>query len=202
MDNIIPAFSSVIATDTIWENTNVLKKEKNFAYNNLQNNSGKNFKILEKYPKVKNILLNKFKKFSKEKLNYTENFAISTSWITILEKGDQSQQHCHKNSFYSGVYYFDEYEQGEGGKLEFQTPLINFPDFYLIPEKWNSLNTRVIEITPVKNLLVLFPSYLLHRVLPYHGTSLRKSLAFNIIPIGDHGENDSFSNNQLFTKYF
>ena len=47
MDNIIPAFSSVIATDTIWENTNILKKERNFAYNNLQNNSGKNFRILE-----------------------------------------------------------------------------------------------------------------------------------------------------------
>ena len=194
MEKISPVFSSNIVTCIIEKNTDALKKETKFANNDYQKDTGRdNYRVLEKYPKVKKTLLEKYKKFAREQLNYTENFEISTSWITKIETGGQCQQHCHKNSFYSGVYYFDEYEQNKGGKLEFQTPLMNLPDFYLIPKEWNFLNSNVIEITPVKNLLVLFPSYLFHRVLPYQGTSIRRSLSFNIVPTGSYGNGDSSS---------
>mgnify|MGYP001373534439 CR=1 FL=1 len=192
MEKILPVFSSNIVTCIIEKNTDVLKKETKFANNDYQKDNGRdNYRVLEKYPKVKKTLLEKYKKFAREQLNYKENFQISTSWITKIETGGQCQQHCHKNSFYSGVYYFDEYEQNKGGTIEFQTPLMNLPDFYLIPKEWNFLNSNVIEITPVKNLLVLFPSYLFHRVLLYHGTSMRRSLSFNIVPTGKYGSGDS-----------
>ena len=194
MEKILPVFSSNIVTCIIEKNTDALKKETKFANNDYQKDTGRdNYRVLEKYPKVKKTLLEKYKKFAREQLNYTENFEISTSWITKIVTGGQCQQHCHKNSFYSGVYYFDEYEQNKGGTLEFQTPLMNLPDFYLIPKEWNFLNSNVIEITPVKNLLVLFPSYLFHRVLPYQGTSIRRSLSFNIVPTGSYGNGDSSS---------
>ena len=194
MDKILPVFSSNIVTCIIEKNTDALKKETKFANNDYQKDTGRdNYRVLEKYPKVKKTLLEKYKKFAREQLNYKENFQISTSWVTKIETGGQCQQHCHKNSFYSGVYYFDEYEQNKGGTLEFQTPLMNLPDFYLIPKEWNFLNSNVIEITPVKNLLVLFPSYLFHRVLPYQGTSIRRSLSFNIVPTGSYGNGDSSS---------
>ena len=194
MENISHAFSSPIFTTVIEQNTNVLKKEKTFANNNYQENKGKSdFRVLEKYPKVKKILLEKYKKFAREKLLYTEEFKISTSWITKIETGGLCHKHCHKNSFYSGVYYFDEYEQNKGGILEFETPLKNFSDFYLIPKEWNYFNNNVLEISPIKNLLVLFPSYLSHRVLLYHGTSIRRSLSFNIVPTGKYGSGDSSS---------
>ena len=194
MEKILPVFSSNIVTCIIEKNTDVLKKETKFANNDYQKDTGRdNYRVLEKYPKVKKTLLEKYKKFAREQLNYKENFQISTSWVTKIETGGQCQQHCHKNSFYSGVYYFDEYEQNKGGKLEFQTPLMNLPDFYLIPKEWNFLNSNVIEITPVKNLLVLFPSYLFHRVLLYQGTSIRRSLSFNIVPTGSYGDGDSSS---------
>ena len=196
MENILNAFSSPIVTTFIEKNTNDLKKETKFANNEYQKNTGKkNYRVLEKYPKIKKILLENYKKFAKEKLRFTEDFEISTSWITKIENGGECQQHCHKNCFYSGVYYYDdEYEQNVGGKLEIQTPLMNIPDFYLIPEEWNLFNSRVVDVFPVKNLLVLFPSYLLHRVLPYYGTTPRKSLAFNIVPVGSYGNKDSSYN--------
>ena len=194
MENILQVFPSNIFTCIIEKNTDALKKETNFANNYYQKDTGRNnYRILEKYPKVKKTLLEKYKKFAKEQLNYTENFEISTSWMTKIETGGQCQTHYHKNSFYSGVYYFDEYEENKGGQLEFQTPLMNLPDFYLTPKEWNFLNTNVIEITPVKNLLVLFPSYLFHRVLLYQGTSIRRSLSFNIVPTGSYGTGDSSS---------
>ena len=202
MENILQVFPSNIFTCIVEKNTDALKKETKFANNQYQpvtevllENKEKflreNYRILEKYPKVKKTLLEKYKKFAKEQLNYIENFEISTSWMTKIETGGECQPHCHKNSFYSGVYYFDEYEQNKGGQIEFQTPLMNLPDFYLIPKEWNFLNTHVIEITPVKNLLVLFPSYLYHRVLMYHGKSIRRSLSFNIVPTGSYGNGDS-----------
>ena len=192
MENILNAFSSPIVTTIIEKNTNVLKKETNYASNDYQAYTEKsNFKVLEKYPKVKKILLEEYKKFAREKLHYSEEFKISTSWITQIETGGHCQKHCHKNSFYSGVYYFDEYEKNKGGILEFESPLKNFSDFYLLPKEWNFLNSTIIEIPPVKKLLILFPSYLNHRVLPYYGTTVRKSLAFNIVPVGSYGQRDS-----------
>ena len=195
MENILQCFPSSIVTSTIEKNTDVLKKETNFVNSNYQEDTGNNdFRILKKYPKVKKILLEKFKKVAREKLGYSNDFAISTSWITKIETGGEVQQHCHKNSFYSGIYYYDEYEQNKGGKLELQSPLINLRDFYLIPKDWNHSNSNVIEISPIKNLLVLFPSYLFHRVLTYHGTITRRSLAFNIVPTGSYGHGDSSYN--------
>ena len=195
MSNIINAFCSTISVDFIEKNTNDLKEEITFVSNSYQEYRGKeDCRVLEKYPKIKKILLETYKKFAKDELKFTEDFKISTSWITQIENGGECQTHCHKNSFYSGVYYFDEYEQNKGGKLELQSPLINLRDFYLVPKEWNCYNGGTLDISPRKNLLVLFPSYLFHRVLPYNGTSVRKSLSFNIVPIGSYGYGDSSYN--------
>ena len=74
------------------------------------------------------------------------------------------------------------------------TPLSNHFDFNVMPEDWNVYTGRVLKFSPKKNLLILFPSYLFHQVLSYEGTSIRKSLAFNIVPIGFYGDGDSSYN--------
>ena len=197
MRDIIAAFPSPISVNVILENTEELKKETNCVSNYFQGNYKNNneYRLLEKYPRIKKILLNQFKQVAKENFGYTNDFIISTSWITKMEKkGEISQSHCHKNSFYSGVYYFDEYEEDEGGVLEIMTPLSNHFDFNVMPEDWNVYTGRSLQFSPKKNLLILFPSYLFHQVLSYEGTSIRKSLAFNIVPIGFYGDGDSAVN--------
>ena len=87
--------------------------------------------------KIKKILLNQFKQVAKENFGYTNDFIISTSWITKMEKkGEMAQSHCHKNSFYSGVYYFDDYGK-DSSALEFYNPLLPFSDFQLEPTQYN-----------------------------------------------------------------
>ena len=194
MGDIISAFPSPIILNAISENTDDLKKELSFIRNSYQGDFHKNceYRVLEKYPRIKKILLNKFKQVAKENFGYTNDFIISTSWITQLEeKREVVHPHCHKNSFYSGVYYFDEYEDNEGGVLEIMTPLFNHYDFNVMPADWNLYTGRSMKFSPKKNLLILFPSYLFHQVLSYEGTSIRKSLAFNIVPIGFYGEGHS-----------
>ena len=197
MGDIISAFPSPLILNTISENTDDLKKELSFMRNHTQGDFHKNceYRVLEKYLRIKKILLNKFKQVAKENFGYTNDFIISTSWITQLkEKGEVVHPHCHKNSFYSGVYYFDEYEDNEGGELEIMTPLFNHFDFNVMPTDWNLYTGRSMKFSPKKNLLILFPSYLFHQVLSYEGTSIRKSLAFNIVPIGFYGDGDSSVN--------
>ena len=197
MGDIISAFPSPIILNAISENTDDLKTEVSFIRNSYQGDFHKNceYRVLEKYPRIKKILLNKFKQVAKENFGYTNDFIISTSWITKMEKkGDIVQSHCHKNSFYSGVYYFDEYEDNEGGVLEIMTPLFNHFDFNVMPADWNLYTGRSMKFSPKKNLLILFPRYLFHQVLSYEGTSIRKALAFNIVPIGFYGDGDSAVN--------
>ena len=119
---------------------------------------------------------------------------ISTSWVTYTKKGGRSQQHKHRNSFWSGVYYFqDEYPQGSAG-IGFHNPWEGAPDIHfgdLDIENYNKLNSSSWEYTPLPKQLLLFPSYLEHEILTHEADTLRHSLAFNIVPVERWGGQDS-----------
>ena len=147
--------------------------------------------ILDGFDREKNILIKHFNQLKDEKLKYNSTeFKISTSWITKTPSGGYSKYHNHGNSFMSGILYFDEYDDSS-------SPLelcgINMPSntFQVVPDEFNQYNSRDYKIHPQKNLLVLFPSYLYHKI-GYNNSSVdRYSLAFNIVPSGTIGMHDS-----------
>ena len=104
--------------------------------------------------------------------------------------GGFTQPHVHKNSYYAGVYYYDEYVR-DSGSLELESPLIPFSDFYLTPKKWNFKTDLSIEIPAQKNHLVFFPAHIRHTVLVNQTNKDRYSLVFNIVPLGEYGDTDS-----------
>ena len=195
--NAVTLFSSPLITLEVEENTDKLIE---YSYEFIKTGSHhktystKDNRILRKFPKIEKILLNYFNKIATEVFQYTETFQITTSWITKIV-GDYSEFHNHKNSFFSGVYYFGEYSE-DSGVLQFQSPLMNHSDFHLIPKDWNVMNAKGWNITPEKNMLVIFPSYLMHRIAANKGT--RYSLAFNIVPTGLYGYGDSTYNTEWF----
>ena len=193
----LPLFSSPVLKLYVEENTDQLNEhiEKadfirtsafgaNWAY------TSSDVRLLKKYPRIERILLNKFKRVAKENFYYKNDFVISTSWMSKTDPGGYSQMHMHKNSFYSGVYYFNEYDN-DSSALEFENPLTAYADFQLIPTEFNMMNSNSWKIWPEKNLLVLFPSYLRHGVLHNKSNETRYSLAFNIVPVGKYGEGGS-----------
>ena len=152
-------------------------------------------RILEKYPRTKQILLNAFTSVAEEINQYAKRkYAITTSWITLCQKGDGSQLHNHKNSFWSGVYYFqEEYPEGTGG-IMFDNPNADRYDFsygMVDIERQNEINSMSCIFGPSPKLLILFPSYLRHQVLVHNNDKPRSSLAFNVVPLGHWGEHDS-----------
>ena len=199
--SILPLFPSTLGAVTISEDISNLEKIKDFRYTDITSDESINsFKtednqLLSNFPKEKEILLTYFNNFKNDILALNDNeFAISSSWATRVEQNGFCQLHDHKNSFYSGVLYLD--SVSTGGEILFQNP-ITTGSFLLNPVEWNTFNFETYQLIPQRNLLLLFPSYLKHRINKYLGTEVRYSIAFNIVPIGKFGRGDSIVNYQL-----
>ena len=194
-----PLFASYVSVMVLTEDTSSLKDHTEDMVSTYGTSliSSDN-RVLEKYPKIKKILLNKFKKIAKDEYEYDNDFIITTSWFTKTEKDQESKLHSHKNSFYSRVYYFGDYSE-DSAPIQFETPLLPFFDFYIEPQKWNIKNSQIWKINLQKNLLILFPSYLRHTITKSKDDVVRDSLAFNIVPIGKYGANDSTYNTGWLT---
>jgi hypothetical protein len=90
---------------------------------------------------------------------------VVTGWANINEYGDYNRTHIHPNHHWSGVYYVDV------GKFPGVTA------------------TGTWTLLPEPGLMLMFPSWLRHAVLPYYGESSRITIAFNI-RVGELSRNE------------
>ena len=130
-------------------------------------------------------ILNYVKDYFKE-IGYTKyNFKIICSWGNVLSNNEQIHTHFHKNSLISGSYYLTK----NNSSIRFFNHLDNDWLFEL-GDKSNSSTYRSCnywDLIPTQNMLVLFPSWLPHQVLPSNSQEDRISIAFNIVPKGEFG---------------
>ena len=207
---VTPLFSSPLSTIQVEEDLNELQKcdffdlikKENFSYfENFQDYKGKYFgitdtkQLLDKFPEIKQLFLSYFYSLKNNVLKYNEvDFCITTSWGIRVVKDSCGVVHNHRNSFYSGIYYFDDYSNEESAGISF----IDFnikPNLFMIQTSdFNILNTDSWTIKPQKNTLLFFPSYLYHRIDLHKSDIDRYSIAFNIMPTGVVGHQDSTYN--------
>jgi len=146
--------------------------------------------VLDDLPILKNLIINEFNIFKNDVLKYERNdFKITTSWISKSIKGQSSEYHNHNNCMYSGIFYVQT-DKNSGG-ISFE----NFENtrFLLNPTEHNLYNCKEIVINPVNNTLIFFPSEIHHKVLLNNSDIVRYAIAFNLIPIGKIGKEDSDS---------
>ncbi len=117
----------------------------------------------------------------------------TSSWAVINRKGNYNLNHCHPHSDWSSVYYIDAGDSPptsthkdiyNSGRLQFIDPrgsltemgqaCPNNASFYL-----DMFGSSSRSLVPTTGMLIFFPSYLLHSVLPYVGEKPRISLATN-----------------------
>jgi uncharacterized protein (TIGR02466 family) len=128
-----------------------------------------------------------FGKFHREILQYTHDYAVTTSWATETKPGEQSKLHKHINCQYSGVYYVSvpqgsntiSFAQHEKGGI------------MTIPYRYNSFNSKRAIYTLKEGDLIFFPSHMWHQIDLNKSKKTRYSIAFNLIPTGVIGEGDS-----------
>ncbi len=199
---VLPLFSSPVCTTNISENLSGLSKiisDYDFRPIKIDGSQDvvrntyvtKNIRVLEDFPHEKNILMQYFISYKNNilKLN-TTNFKMTTSWGTKTDANGFSHPHKHQNSIYSGVFYF---EDSESAKLEFYSDNTNQIRMNQ-PTEWNLYNCKTWSIPPKKNMVVFFPSHLMHRISKNNSSKPRHSLAFNLFPEGLLGESDSSIN--------
>ena len=197
-ETIYPLFSSPVYAKVIGESLDNIfdsLKEQPLEEANLNGTfTSTSKKIVDKFPKLKKILLREFNYFKNTYLRYdSTDFFITTSWITKCVLNSESYFHNHKNCVYSGILYFQNIEGV--GKLRFNNDNINPQSIMLNePVEYNFYNAQTWSIEPKKNLVVIFPSYLFHQVAKHSSKEDRYSLAFNLFPKGKFGRNDSFLN--------
>ena len=98
------------------EDTDELKQHTDYTVSYNQDREMDNIpvggkRVLEEFPRIKKLILDKFNFAAEEILRYKKRqYSITSSWLTSTSNGQFSQTHNHRNSFYSGVYYYDEYK--------------------------------------------------------------------------------------------
>ena len=138
------------------------------------------FTLLDDYPEMKKLFTSISLQILKEVAG-AEKIKITTSWLTAIAPNATPTLHRHSNSWFSGVYYFQDSYSG----LEFKNPIDRDIDLK------NGKLTGNWKLQPEKNMLVFFPSYLHHRIEKNTFDEVRHSLAFNIMPDGTTGKVDS-----------
>ena len=123
----------------------------------------------------------------KFKKNITPN--LTNMWVNINEKHHYNEWHTHGFSTLSGAYYIKHDGSHENGDILFKHPsclymtLSHWPKD--IVENYNEITSGSVNITPIPNMLLIFPSWLEHKTQMNLKDDTRISLSFNVHPILD-----------------
>ncbi len=121
--------------------------------------------------------LNYFRPASRQK---TDRFRLE-GWLNVNRAGDYNVLHCHPGSFLSASYYVKVPAEMKGGEIVFRDPRGPAVAMYETPGidlPWVGSGMG-IPLAPATGHLLLFPSWLEHRVEPFEGPGERISIAFN-----------------------
>jgi uncharacterized protein (TIGR02466 family) len=104
----------------------------------------------------------------------TKKLYIEQLWVNISKKGDYQEVHDHGDCLFSGTVYINVDEHS--GDFVLQNPLyvenILMKDSNIIPKSY--------FITPENSMIILFPSWMQHRVSQNQSSINRISISFNI----------------------
>ena len=192
---ILKLFPEPIFKYKIEDHKDINKKLSEYIYN-LKNNDdeglkrsnkggwhSKNFELKDKNSiqfqfaiKVQEYIVDTFKKFGWKIKN--KNIRISEMWAIINKKDDFNVIHTHPNCFLSAAYYVK--ASKDCGKFEVEHP--NSAKKYAFPEieKRNEFNLEVASIDIEEGDLLLFPSYLPHKVGKNESGEDRIVISFNV----------------------
>ena len=120
-------------------------------------------------------------KIAAEDFNLSKEIKLDNLWININEYKDTNMIHCHPQSILSGVYYVK--VPKDSGDLRFFSPTEDLMETELKDnvKEYNVKNGSTGTFYPRENMLLVFPSWLKHCVLPnMNKHDKRISISFNV----------------------
>jgi uncharacterized protein (TIGR02466 family) len=123
------------------------------------------------------VFLNYFRPEGRKK---KDHFRLK-GWINVNRAGDSNVLHCHPGCFLSATYYVKVPPGIKGGEIVFRDPRGPAVAMYETPGidlPWVGSGMG-IPFSPATGQLLLFPSWLEHRVECFEASGERISIAFN-----------------------
>lgn len=146
----------------------------------------KDMQVLNKHAEVRSYL----KQVADDlitQLGYDCDTQITTSWLSKVNPGGEIPGKTIYNSWYTSIVFFDEYDE-KCGDTEFY---VDPQGIHVVPDQWNHWTAPFISLTPAPAHMMMFPSYVKHRVLRNETEDDRMCLMFNIMPKGLTGSSES-----------
>ena len=103
---------------------------------------------------------------------------ITSMWAIINSKNAFNEKHHHGNSALSAAYYVK--AKKNSGDIMFFDPRQANVFHHPISSEVNKINSQVQSVTPKAGTLILFPSYLEHKVNPNLSDEDRIVISFNV----------------------
>ena len=203
IQGIFPCPIYLAKRDSVLDSTEEKEIEdivKEGMYRNQGNSTSNNSDIFNgKFKKLKQFCEQQLKIYVEQVIVPKEeiDFYITQSWLNITKPGEFHHDHNHQNSIISGVFYIS---TEEDDKIVFTDPNTKVKDLIEVGfREYNTWNTTNWFLHAITNELVLFPSWLSHKVEPNEkATKDRISLSFNTFVKGALGKNDDL--NELILK--
>ena len=147
---------------------------------------------------TKTFILQQVKEFADNVLLYDyDEYELSQSWVSRKHPGQHHTMHTHPNSLISGVFYYGEpapntpaikFHKMSGGMNVNQLQAKTKPDKRSSKFAWDTFS---VQFEP--GLLVMFPSYLFHSVPMNKSDKIRSSVAFNVVPKSNLGQEENLT---------
>jgi uncharacterized protein (TIGR02466 family) len=183
-----PVYISKIKRKLNQNELNYIDEEKKISLCNVENRYSNNSDVL-KHSTMQNLhneIMIKVKEYFDNvicTLDEVEPY-IALSWLNWTEPNQKHHEHFHYNSLISGVYYVNCFENTDSIRfINENKSTIKFSNF----KEYHLFNSDSWKIPVSTGTIIMFPSYLKHKVETNHGGHTRTSLAFNIFIKGKIG---------------
>tara|TARA_A100001011_G_scaffold4912_1_gene5706 strand:+ start:139 stop:924 length:786 start_codon:yes stop_codon:yes gene_type:complete len=110
---------------------------------------------------------------------------INSAWIVSQYENEYNPAHAHTGCEISGVLYLKTPDvkgrrniPTKEGKRDMDSDIV-FPYNSESQREGEVLSKAILQVSPYRGLMLLFPSWLLHYVYPFIGEGERRSIAFN-----------------------
>lgn len=136
------------------------------------------------FREVKQEILGMCREFAKAYSHIVDDIHICNSWGNVVGYGDSIRYHKHSNAYISGSFYLTDgspFNIMDRDRMDL---------FGFSPRLEKGDNYRAMEsftINPKPRRIILFPSGMMHCVLPSRNQARRYSVAFNAVPVGRIG---------------
>ena len=177
--DLCPCYDSTIGPESHDKCNGLITREQNYLLRE------ENLLLREKLEEVINQYLHEHLK-----LNKKVGIKHQCIWGLVHKKGHYSPKHYHRNSWLSGIYYF-QVDSNSGSFEVTATPPYGWTCNSIAPfdaiDTYNGLNSRSVTFEPARGDVFLFPSHLEHHSYINNSDIDRICVSFNYTLIGSWG---------------